>query len=134
MPEHPFRARHRLTHAREFQGVFADRLAKSRGPLTVFLRANDRAEHRLGLSIGRRVGGAVTRVRLKRHIREAFRLDRPVYPKSTTGLHYDIVVSARAHNELSLNDYRDRLREAVEAAHREHTKRTQTDGSTHDRP
>lgn len=123
MPEHPFRARHRLTHARDFQAVFSNRLAKARGPLTVFLLPNTHPTHRLGLSIGRRVGGAVVRVQLKRHIREAFRLDRPVYPNQTGGGHYDIVVSARAHKPLSLNDYRARLREGIEAAHRELVKR-----------
>lgn len=123
MPEHPFRARHRLTHARDFQAVFSNRLAKARGPLTVFLLPNTQATHRLGLSIGRRVGGAVVRVQLKRHIREAFRLDRPVYPIRPGGGYYDIVVSARAHKPLSINDYRSRLRESIEAAHRELVKR-----------
>lgn len=131
MPEHPFRARHRLTHARDFQAVFSHRLAKARGPLTVFLLPNAQPNHRLGLSIGRRVGGAVVRVQLKRHIREAFRLDRPVYPTRPDDGYYDIVVSARAHKPLSLNDYRARLREGIESAHRELNKRqSKTDPST----
>lgn len=135
MPEHPFRARHRLTHARDFQAVFSNRLAKARGPLTVFLLPNTHPTHRLGLSIGRRVGGAVVRVQLKRHIREAFRLDRPVYPVQSNSGYYDIVVSARAHKPLSLNDYRARLREGVESAHRELTKRkSRTDPSTQPTP
>ena len=130
MPERPFRARHRISHALDYQAAFAARLAKSRGPLTVFLRPTTHPEHRLGLSIGRRVGGAVQRVRLKRHIREAFRLDRPVYPHPAAGGSYDIVVSARAHNPLPLHEYRERLRDAVAAAHREAEKRThQTDPS-----
>jgi hypothetical protein len=36
---------------------------------------------------------------------------------------YDIVVSARSHNPLTLNEYRRHLRDAVEAADREHRKR-----------
>ncbi len=130
MPQHPFRARHRISHALDYQAAFAARLAKSRGPITVFLRPNDRPEHRLGLSIGRRVGGAVDRVRLKRHIREAFRLDRPVYPHPSHGGSYDVVVSGRSHKPLSFNEYRERLRDAVAAAHREAEKRAhQTDPS-----
>lgn len=125
MPQHPFRARHRISHALDYQAAFAARLAKSRGPITVFLRPNHLPEHRLGLSIGRRVGGAVDRVRLKRYIREAFRLDRPVYPHPSAGGSYDVVVSSRSHNPLSLNEYRERLRDAINAAHREAEKRTQ---------
>lgn len=123
MPTHPFRARHRLSLDRDYKAVFANRLTKSRGPLIVFLRPNEHPEHRLGLSIGRRVGNAVARVRLKRAIREAFRLDRPVYPRPEPDRTYDVIVSARAHNPLPPKDYRSLLLEAIQAAHREHLKR-----------
>lgn len=123
MPAHPFRARHRISLDDDYKAVFAHRLTKSRGPLTVFLKPNDLPEHRLGLSIGRRVGNAVARVRLKRMVREAFRLDRPVYPMRPEGGAYDIVVSGRAHQTLSLNEYRLLLRDAILAADREHHKR-----------
>ncbi len=128
MPAH-FRARHRLSLDREFKAVFANRLAKSRGPLTVFLLPNDLPEHRLGLSIGRRVGNAVARVRLKRLVREAFRLDRPVYPALSDGRAFDLIVSARAHKPLALEDYRRLLREAVAAAAREDAKRSERPGA-----
>ncbi len=121
-PKH-FRARHRIAHARDYRAVFANRVAKSRGPLTVFLRTTEHPEHRLGLSIGRRVGNAATRVRLKRYIREAFRQDRSVYPLFRPTAAYDIVVSARAHKLLHLNEYRDLLRDAIAAAHRETERR-----------
>jgi ribonuclease P protein component len=124
VPEHPFRSRHRLSLDRDYRAVFANRLAKSRGPLTVFLRPNTVREHRLGLSIGRRVGNAVARAKVKRMVREAFRLDRPVYPTPAEGRAYDVIVSARAHKVLSLNEYRSLLLAAVEAAHREHARRT----------
>ena len=65
----------------------------------------------------------MARVRLKRAIREAFRLDRPVYPTPGDTNTYDVIVSARAHNPLSLNDYRALLLDAIQAAHREHAKR-----------
>ncbi|MCC5824423.1 MAG: ribonuclease P protein component [Phycisphaerales bacterium] len=124
MPQHPFRARHRLSLDRDYKAVFANRVTKARGPLTVFMLPSDRPEHRLGLSIGRRVGNAVARVRLKRMIREAFRLDRPVYPMSGEGMGYDIIVSGRAHKPLPLNEYRRLLREAIEAGDRACRKRT----------
>lgn len=123
MATHGFRARHRLGLDADYKAAFANRLSKSRGPLIVFLNPNGLDEHRLGLSIGRRVGGAVIRVRLKRMIRESFRLDRPVYPLMAEGRAFDVVVSARAHNPLPLNEYRRHLREAIEAGVREHAKR-----------
>ncbi|MGQ0628870.1 MAG: ribonuclease P protein component [Phycisphaerales bacterium] len=69
-----FRPRHRLTHAREFQAVYDARLSRVRGPLVVHALATERTLPRLGLSIGKRAGNAVVRGRLKRFIREAFRL------------------------------------------------------------
>lgn len=130
MPERPFRARHRLSLDRDYKAVFENRLAKVRGPLTVFLLPNGLPEHRLGLSIGRRVGNAVARVRLKRMIREAFRLDRPVYPRSPDGSGYDLIVSGRAHKPLEIKDYRRLILDAVTAADREHRRRVgKTEGS-----
>ena len=122
-----FRRRHRLTHAREFQAAFAAKLRKSAGPLTVFLNPTDHPEPRLGLSIGRRVGNAVVRNRLKRHLREAFRhlradLPAPLQSGPRAGS-YDVVVSARAHTPLAQGEYRSMLASAIRRAHTEHERR-----------
>ncbi len=76
------------------------------GPLRVHLRANQTrpATARLGLSIGRRVGGAVVRSRLKRLLREAFRLEQHALPPG-----FDLVVVAYPHKELELSAYRQKL-------------------------
>ncbi len=121
VPSHPrqfvFRRRHRLTKAHEFDAVFAHKIRKSRGPITVHIRPNGLDEHRLGLSIGRRVGSAVVRGRIKRMIREVFRLNRASLPASSLGA-YDIVVSARKHDPLTLDEYRDAIIKALQAAHK----------------
>jgi len=103
--------------------VFASKVRKSRGPITVFLRPNGLPEHRLGLSVGRRFGPATRRNRFKRLIREAFRLQRTELPRAVNGGAYDIVVTARGHGDAGLQRSMELFREAVEAAHRVYVKR-----------
>jgi ribonuclease P protein component len=55
----------------------------------LLLHANGRPWSRLGLAVGRRVGGAVTRNRARRLLREGFRRLRREHPG------WDIVVVAR---------------------------------------
>jgi ribonuclease P protein component len=146
-----FRRRHRLSSSAHFQAVFDAKLKKSKGPMTVFLLPTELDEHRLGLSIGRRAGNAVVRGRLKRMVREAFRHSRSELPKPGVSSHgslvemdrvemdrvemdrgemdtgaigaYDIVVTMRKHDPLTLDEYTRCFVEAVESAHRTHLKR-----------
>lgn len=116
----------RLTHASEFQAVFAHKIRKSRGPLTVFVRPNGLGRDRLGLSIGKRVGNAVVRGRAKRLIREAFRLGAAERSEHLGG--YDLVVSSRPHegyqtHTLKADQIKAWLLEAAIACHREQNKR-----------
>ena len=67
--------RRRLSRSAEFERVY--RQGRSKGNRFLVLYAFPRAEGdsegpRLGLSVGRRVGGAVDRTRVKRVLREAF--------------------------------------------------------------
>ncbi len=113
----------RLTHAREFEAVYAARLRMAKGPLIVSLLPGERAWPRLGLAIGRRVGGAVVRVRLKRMLREAFRLLQHDLPRAAPMQGYDLVIGARPHQPLSLEAYIDLLRQLVNQGHAEHERR-----------
>lgn len=108
-----FRDRHRLSKSREFQAVFEARVSSRQGPLTVFVLGNDLGHPRLGLSIGRRVGGAVRRNAVKRRIREAFRLSQHEF-----GGGFDIVVSARRHGEAGMETYRRWLADGFRQATR----------------
>lgn len=113
----------RLTLAREFQGVYAAKVRKGRGPLTVFATPNLLGHPRLGLSVGRRVGGAVVRNRAKRRIREAFRILRHDLP---TG--YDFVVCATGRGALELADYQRLLFACCRDLHREWSRRRAGEG------
>jgi len=100
-----YRRRHRLSHDKAYQRVFSQGTRASKGPISVFVLGNGLDHPRLGLSIGRRVGHAVKRNRLKRLIREAFRLHQDDFPLRGV----DIVVTARRHELKSLETYESLL-------------------------
>lgn len=90
-----FRVRHRLTHALEFDAVYAAKIKKTRGPITLFALPNTLPHPRLGLAVSTRVGTAVIRNRWKRLVREAFRLRQYDLPASGEHTSYDLIISVR---------------------------------------
>jgi ribonuclease P protein component len=109
MPALRFTKAMQLTHDREYQRVYAARTSVMRSPLRVSAVANALAVSRLGLSVPRRVGTNVKRNRIKRLIREAFRLNQRAIP---SGL--DLVVGVLPHDERTLDDYAALLLNAAE--------------------
>ena len=109
-----FRRAQRLTRALDYQAAYADRVTRTRGPLVVFARRNTLGHARLGLSVGRKVGNAVVRNRVKRLLREAFRLHQRDLP---AGL--DLVVNVRPHKPLALGDYQKHLLDAAASLDRQ---------------
>ena len=105
----------RLSGKSAFDRVFQGGRAFRRRPLTVIVRTNDAGVSRLGLSVGRKLGGAVRRNRIKRVLREAFRLN-----KGLLAANCDLVVIPRRDwKEISLasveESFRRILREIGEA-------------------
>jgi ribonuclease P protein component len=72
----------RLRTKRDFDRVFAAKIAAADDLLIVFVLPNDLETSRLGLSVSRKVGNAVVRNRWKRLIREAFRKNRESFPRA----------------------------------------------------
>ncbi|MFM9959403.1 MAG: ribonuclease P protein component [Phycisphaerales bacterium] len=134
VPRATFRACHRMTHKREFDAVYAAKARKSppsttgaggggraagggvsmpAGAITVFASRNGLPHCRLGLSVGRRVGCAVERNRIKRRLREAFRVARPAWD-ATASAHapadgLDLVINVRPHRPCAPAQYAQML-------------------------
>jgi ribonuclease P protein component len=84
----------------EFSAVFEAKVRHSRGPLTGYAVPTTNASPRLGFSVSRKVGTAPRRNRIKRLIREAFRLMQHDFPRA-----YDLVIVVRPHDPLILAQY-----------------------------
>jgi ribonuclease P protein component len=107
VPRVTFPRSHRLTGRGAFTAVFAGKARKNLGPISVLAVPNDLPHPRLGVSAPKRVGGAVQRNRLKRRVREAFRLSQHDLPAM------DIVVLVHPHEPLAVDVYRAMLAEAA---------------------
>ena len=124
-PDYCFPAKLRLIRTRHFDKVFAARVRAAVGPLVVWAAPNDLEHCRLGLAISRRAGNAVTRNRIRRLVRESFRLAQHGLPREPHG--YDVIVSVRRHEPLRLDEYRAALLGAVETLQRKWQDKTDPD-------
>lgn len=102
----------RLTHARQYDAVYQAKVRTAVGPLVIWGLPNELGHPRLGLAVSRRVGTAVARNRIKRLVREAFRL---MQHDVDTG--YDLVISVRPHEVLTLAEYQRILFKAARKLH-----------------
>jgi ribonuclease P protein component len=118
---------HRLTHARQFEAVYAAKVQRAAGPLAVHGLRNGLPHCRVGLSVGRRIGTAVERNRAKRIVREAFRLEQSELPSGAEqGLDLVVVVRPTREGGLVLEACRRLFKELVWGVAREWERRAKT--------
>lgn len=108
----------RLHKRADFARVFGRKCSAGDSRLVVYVEVNGLEITRLGLSTSRRVGKAHVRNRMKRLVREAFRLTRHQLPP---GL--DLLCVIKPHREPSLDEYRRSLQRLVAAGQQRLTRR-----------
>ncbi len=87
---HGFSKAERLRKRKEFLGVYerGDKIQSTY--FVLYMLENGRPHHRLGITVSRKIGGAVVRNRIKRRLREIFRTNKQaIFP------HCDLVVNAK---------------------------------------
>src|SRR5262249_47626312 len=99
-----FRPHEHLRRPMDFRRVYDRRRSASDRWLIVYACENGLPHRRLGMSVSRKVGGAVARNRLRRLYREGFRLPRDTLPP---GL--DIVLIPQGTEEPYLEQLKDSL-------------------------
>ena len=80
-----------LKTSRDFQAVYNKKISFANRLLIMYISPNELSEHRLGISVSKKVGNSVIRHKFSRMVRESFRLNRELISG-----HYDLVVVARA--------------------------------------
>ena len=91
----------RLTAPADYERVYSQRHRVSDARLLVYAAVSTLPFTRAGFSISRKHGSSVARHRLKRLLREAFRLSRPELPP---GL--DLIVIPQAGAPATMDEYR----------------------------
>ena len=103
-----FAKEQRIRKKTEFDAVFARRQRAFEGPIGVYVAPNQQPHSRLGISMSRKLGIAAQRNRIKRLLRESFRLQQHDLPAG-----WDIVVVPKPHDLMGLEAYMAILSKAV---------------------
>jgi ribonuclease P protein component len=95
-----------MKSSRDFARVFEKRLRAADNFLLVYGVANNLGRTRFGVSVSRKVGGAVVRSSVKRLLREAFRLSQHDLPG---GLDLVLIPQRESADAARLADYQNSL-------------------------
>ncbi len=89
---------------RRYSAIYALKRSAADAVLVVYAGPNELGFSRMGLSVGKRNGNAVRRNRIRRLLREAFRLSQHEIPAG-----FDYVLIPRQPGRDSLEEYRQSL-------------------------
>lgn len=103
-----FRPENHIRSGADFERIYAKKCRASDHHLLIFADVNQLVISRIGLSVSRKQGPAVKRNRLKRLLREAFRLTQRELP---AGL--DLIFIPRQGSGSTLEDYQKSLLQNV---------------------
>jgi ribonuclease P protein component len=109
-----FSREERVTGAENFIRVYQKGRRIKLPGLTVIIARNDLPYCRLGISTGKKIGGAAKRNRAKRLIRELFRTNKRIFPAG----HDLVFVPYRKIFQLDFNELKGNLIKAFEASKR----------------
>jgi len=85
-----------LRRNHEFKRLYNKGKSAASGCAVVYIRRNGSAENHLGVTVSAKLGGAVQRNRIRRRIKEIYRLNEV---KLSTG--YDLVIVARMKSKTA---------------------------------
>lgn len=105
MPDQRFRSWEHLKRESDFRLTFDRKRSVSDDRLIVYARENGHEYNRLGMSVSRKVGGAVVRNKIRRLYREAFRLTKADLPKGM-----DLILIPRGPGVPKLTELMESLR------------------------
>lgn len=107
MKEHVYRKPERITRTNRFKVIYQQGVWRSSRYFTTITCVNDQGVQRLGITVTKKTGNAVYRNRIKRLIREFFRLNKGLFPDQ-----HDVVIMAkRSIPPLTYQDVCDELTE-----------------------
>jgi ribonuclease P protein component len=90
MEDQSYRKLERITKHSRYRAIYAQGVWRSSRYFTAITCINDKEVRRLGITVTKKAGNAVQRNRIKRLIREFFRLNKCFFP-----IGYDVVVMAK---------------------------------------
>ena len=104
MTDFKFTKAQHLRSKSDFERVYALKCKAADGVLLVFAARNESPVTRIGLSVSKKHGGAIVRNRLKRLLREAFRLMQHQIPPG-----FDLIAIPLAKEKATLAAYEESL-------------------------
>ena len=102
----------RLTRRRDYQRIYREGSKRVGRAFICYTVRHENQGRKFGCAVSRRVGGAVTRNRVKRYLREIYRTHRPELPSN---LHIVVVARPTAAG-MTYDQCRDAVRALLKGA------------------